>query len=257
MATTERFSVHAAELLAKKYAKIKSEKQFAQTFWRDLFQQLCGVDDMLATGIEFEFPVRSHDTGVIKFIDVLWPGIVLVEHKSAGENLDKAEQQARDYLISLEAAKRPPVIILCNFISFRIIEVLAGKSVEFALSDLPQHVGRFESIIGDAGVASARIEVEADTKAANLMSELFVQFEKAGYTGHEVSVFLVRILFLLFGDDTSMWRRTERGLFADVVANSPEDGTGLGAILQELFMTVNTPRDARPSTLPESLSGFP
>ncbi len=254
---TERYSIHEAELLVKKYAKITSEKQFAQTFWRDLFQQLCGVDDLLATGIEFEYPVRSHESGTIKFIDVLWPGIVLVEHKSAGENLDKAEQQARDYLISLEAAKRPPVIILSDFANFRIIEVLAGKSVEFTLGDLPQNVGRFEAIIGDAGVGASRVEVEADTRAANLMSELFVQFEKAGYTGHDVSVFLVRILFLLFGDDTTMWRRTERGLFSDAVKNSPEDGTGLGAILQELFVTLNTPRETRPSTLADSISGFP
>ena len=254
---SERYSVHEAELLAKKYAKITSEKQFAQSFWRDVFQQLCGVDDLLAAGIEFEYPVRSYETGNVKFIDVLWPGVVLVEHKSAGEDLDKAEQQARDYLISLEPAKRPPVIILSDFASFRVIEVLAGKSAEFALSDLPQNVARFESIIGDAGVGATRVEVEADTKAANLMSELFIQFEKAGYTGHEVSVFLVRILFLLFGDDTSMWRRSEHGLFGDVIRNSPEDGTGLGAILQELFLTLNTPRDKRPSTLAESMSGFP
>jgi hypothetical protein len=255
--TTARYSTHAAQLLADKYAKVTSEKQFAQSFWRDLFQQLCGVDDLLATGIEFEYPVRSHESGTIKFIDVLWPAVVLVEHKSAGENLDKAEQQARDYLISLEPAKRPPVIVLSDFTKFRIIEVLAGHSVEFSLTELPQNVGRFESIIGDAGAASARIEVEADTKAAQLMSELFVSFEKSGYTGHEVSVFLVRVLFLLFGDDTAMWRRTERGLFSDIIHNSSEDGTGLGAMLQELFQTLNTPREKRPSTLAESMSGFP
>jgi hypothetical protein len=255
--TTERYSLHAAQLLAEKYAKVTSEKQFAQSFWRDLFQQLCGVDDLLATGIEFEFPVRSHESGTIKFIDVLWPAVVLVEHKSAGENLDKAEQQARDYLISLEPAKRPPVIVLCDFTKFRIIEVLAGNSVEFSLAELPQNVARFESIIGDAGSSSARIEVEADTKAAQLMSDLFIAFEKSGYTGHEVSVFLVRVLFLLFGDDTSMWRRTERGLFSDIIHNSPEDGSGLGAMLQELFQTLNTPRESRPATLAESMSGFP
>jgi hypothetical protein len=254
---TERYSIHAAQQLASKYAKVTSEKQFAQSFWRDLFQELCGVHDLLATGIEFEYPVRSHETNTVKFIDVLWPTVVLVEHKSAGEDLDKAEQQARDYLISLDAAKRPPVIVLSDFTKFRIIEVLAGKSVEFALSELPQNVSRFESIIGDAGASAARVEVEADTKAASLMSDLFVQFEKAGYTGHEVSVFLVRILFLLFGDDTAMWRRTERGLFADLVDNSPEDGTGLGAILQELFLTLNTSREQRPATLAESMSGFP
>ena len=255
--TTTRYSSHAAQLLAEKYAMVTSEKQFAQSFWRDLFQQLCGVDDLLATGIEFEYPVRSHESGTIKFIDVLWPAVVLVEHKSAGENLDKAEQQARDYLISLEPAKRPPVIVLSDFTKFRIIEVLAGHSVEFSLAELPQNVGRFESIIGDAGVSAARIEVEADTKAAQLMSELFIAFEKSGYTGHEVSVFLVRVLFLIFGDDTAMWRRTERGLFSDIVHNSPEDGSGLGAMLQELFQTLNTPREKRPATLAESMSGFP
>lgn len=253
----ELYSVHEAELLAKKYAETTSEKSYAQTFWRDIFQQLCGVDDLLATGIEFEYPVRSHESGTVKFIDVLWPGVVLVEHKSARESLDKAEQQARDYLISLDAAKRPPVIILSDFAKFRIVEVLAGKSVEFALGDLPQNIGRFEAIIGDAGIGASRVEVEADTKAANLMSELFVQFEKAGYTGHEVSVFLVRILFLLFGDDTAMWRRTDKGLFSDVVNNSSEDGSGLGAILQELFVTLNTSREKRPTTLAESMSGFP
>lgn len=255
--TESLYSAHAAQQLAEKYSSITSEKQFAQSFWRDLFQQLCGVDDLLATGIEFEYPVKSHETGTTKFIDVLWPGIVLVEHKSAGEDLDKAEKQARDYLLSLTAAKRPPVIILSDFKRFRIIEVLAGKSVDFTLLELPQNLTRFEAIIGDAGVSSARIEVEADTKAANYMSDLFIQFEKAGYTGHEVSVFLVRILFLLFGDDTSMWRRTERGLFGDLIANSPEDGTGLGATLQELFSTLNTPKENRHKTLSESISGFP
>ena len=255
--TTERYSIHAAQLLAEKYAKVTSEKQFAQSFWRDLFGELCAIHDLIATGIEFEYPVRSHESGTIKFVDVLWPGVVLIEHKSAGENLDKAEQQARDYLISLEPAKRPPVIILSDFTKFRIIEVLAGKSVEFGLDELPQNLQRFEAIVGDAGVSAARVEVEADTKAAQLMSELFIAFEKSGYAGHDVSVFLVRVLFLLFGDDTAMWRRTERGLFSDIIHNSPDDGSGLGAILQELFQTLNTPRDNRPTTLAESMSGFP
>jgi hypothetical protein len=54
-----------------------------------------------------------------------------------------------------------------------------------------------------------------------------------------------------------MWRRSERGLFSDVVHNSSPDGTGLGAMLQELFTVVNTRKESRPSTLPQALSGFP
>jgi hypothetical protein len=254
---SERYSTHSAQTFANKYASITSEKQFAQSFWRDLFGQVCGIHDLLAVGIEFEYPVRSHVNGNIKFIDALWPGIALIEHKSSGEDLDKAEQQAREYLLSLETAKRPPVIILSDFSRFRIIEVLAGTSSEFALVDLPANVERLERIIGDAGVGASRVEVAADAHAANLMSELFIQFERAGYTGHDVSVFLVRILFLLFGDDTRMWKRTDRGLFADLILSSPTDGAGLGAMLQELFASLDTPRDKRPKTLSESLAAFP
>jgi hypothetical protein len=46
-------------------------------------------------------------------------------------------------------------------------------------------------------------------------------------------------------------------LFSDIIHNSPDDGSGLGAMLQELFQTLNTPRDNRPTTLAESMSGFP
>ena len=219
---------------------------------------VCGVSDLLASGVEFEYPVRSATTGTVGFVDVLWPGVVLVEHKSAGQDLDKAEKQARDYLISLPAALRPPVIIVCDFQRFRVIEVLAGTSVEFGLSDLPDHLERFDSIIDARGRGAAHTEVVADAHAAELMSRLYVAFEDAGYQGHAVSVFLVRVLFLLFGDDTQMWkRRGELGLFASLVNDSADSGAGLGGTIQELFQVLNQPRDARPSSLPDALADFP
>jgi len=54
----------------------------------------------MSAGIEFEYPVRS-ERGTINFIDVFWPGVLLVEQKSEGKSLDQAEKQARDYLIAL------------------------------------------------------------------------------------------------------------------------------------------------------------
>jgi hypothetical protein len=253
----QRFSVHASYELAEKYKDKTSEKQFAESFWVDFFKNICGIDDLLAAGIEPQFPVRDATTGNFGWIDIFWPGVLLIEHKSSGKSLDKAEQQARQYLISLNPIQRPPVIILCNFSTFRIVEVLAGKSFEFELRDLPENVHRFESIIGDAGSSAARVEFTVDVEAAKLMSDVYVQFEKSGYSGHEVSTLLIRILFLLFGDDTGMWKRTEKGYFSDLVHNSSEDGAGLGAILQELFFVLNTPVNERSPIITESLSGFP
>lgn len=252
MSTGERFSPHAARLIAQRYADVSAEKQYAQTFWRDIFTDLALMDTF--SKVEFEYPVRSHLTNTIKFIDVLWPGVVLIEHKSRGADLDKAEEQAREYLQSLDAVKRTPVIIVSDFARIRIVDTLAGTTAEFALKDLPDNVERFEAIIGSRGLGATHQEVTADTQAANLMAELFLSFEKAGYTGHETSVFLVRILFLMFAEDSRMMRRT---MFTTYVMSSPEDGTGLGAMLQELFQVLNTPKVDRRTTISTTLDEFP
>ncbi len=252
--TGERFGLHEARKFADKYATTSSEKQFAQTFWRDFFSQILRIDDLTGNGIEFEVPVRSHLSGKVKWIDVLWSGVLLIEHKSAGEDLDKAEQQAREYLLSLEQSKVPPVVIVCDFARFRILEILAGTSHEFALSELPSNLERLQAVFGNRGINSTAVEISADTKAAKLMGNLFVEFEKAGYSGHETSVFLVRVLFLLFAEDTRMMRK---GIFTNYVAESPSSGTGLGAMLQELFDILDTQKSVRPSTTPETLLDFP
>jgi hypothetical protein len=251
------FSLYQARLFADKYKDASSEKQLGQSFWRDFLTSVCGVSDLLAAGIEFEYPIRMASTQAIGFADVFWPNVLLVEHKSAGFDLDKAELQARDYLTSLDPTKRPPVFIVCNFSTFRLVEVFAGTSLEFPIQELPEHLQRFEAILGGYTKGVSHLEVSADSKAASLMAELFVEIERAGFEGHAVSVFLVRILFLLFGDDTNLWMRGEKGLFETLVESSPTDGAGLGGLIQELFQVLNTPREERPKSLHPKLANFP
>ena len=257
MFKNEEPSLHRARLFAQKYAGATSEKQLGQSFWRDFFVSVIGVSDLLVTGIEFEYPIRSKTTGTIQFIDCLWAGVVLVEHKSAGKDLDAAERQARDYLEALPGHLRPPTVIVSDFRTIRIVQVLRGSSHEFALSELPSNLDRLHDVMSYDGNASAEPRVEADKGAVKLMSELFNQFEKARYGGHELSVFLIRILFLNFGDDTRMWKYTPDGLFGSLIQNTQVDGTGLGGAIQELFQVLNTPEKDRPSTLSPALADFP
>jgi hypothetical protein len=256
MSETEQISSHSARLFADKYQDATSEKQLGQSFWRDFFLTVVGVSDLLVAGIEFEFPIRGK-TGTIKFIDCLWPGVVLVEHKSAGKDLDVAEEQARDYLEALPTHLRPPTLIVSDFRAIRIVNILRGSSHDFPLTELPENLDRVHAVIAYDGATSAEPRVEADKKAVKLMGELFIQFEKAGYEGHELSVFLIRILFLNFGDDTRMWKYTPEGLFGASIQDTYPDGTGLGGRIQELFQVLNTPRDKRPSTLSPALVDFP
>jgi hypothetical protein len=58
-----QFSLYEAKVFARKYANAKSEKQLDQSFWRDFFIDVCGVSDLLAKGIEFQYPIRLVTTG--------------------------------------------------------------------------------------------------------------------------------------------------------------------------------------------------
>jgi hypothetical protein len=256
MTETEGYSAKNARDFATKYASAESEKQLGQSFWRDFFLSVVGVSDLLVAGIEFEYPIRS-SKGNIQFIDCLWSGVVLIEHKSAGKNLDEAEEQARDYLESLTPHLRPPSIVVSDFKKIRVVQVIRGTSYEFALADLPDNLDRIKAVIAFDGASAAEPRVEADKKAVTLMGDLFKEFDKAGYGGHELSVFLIRILFLNFGDDTRMWKFTPEGLFGSYVKNTFPDGSGLGGRLQELFQVLNTPAEKRPATLSPALAGFP
>ena len=256
MTDSERFSAKSARDFATKYASATSEKQLGQSFWRDFLLSVAGVPDLLVAGIEFEYPVRSVK-GNINFIDCLWAGVVLIEHKSAGKNLDAAEQQAREYLEALTPQLRPPTIIVSDFKTIRVVEVIKGSSYEFLLSELPDHLDRMMSVIAFEGANAAAPRVEADKEAVKLMGDLFREFHKAGYGGHELSVFLIRILFLNFGDDTRMWKFTPEGLFGSYVKSTFPDGSGLGGRLQELFQVLNTSPDKRPKSLSPALTDFP
>src|SRR5665213_2395874 len=70
------------------------EQADKQTFWNEFFNIFGISRRVVAT---FEEPVRriSGSTG---FIDLFWPGKLLVEHKTAGHLLDTAESQAFAYI---------------------------------------------------------------------------------------------------------------------------------------------------------------
>ncbi|WP_017793001.1 class I SAM-dependent DNA methyltransferase [Leucobacter salsicius] len=245
----------AAKTFADKWAAVKNEKQYGQSFWTRFFTEIVGVSDLLVAGIEFEFPVKNVETGKTQFIDVLWGGIALIEHKSAGKDLDKAEVQARQYLVSLPHKLRPPYVVLSDFARFRIIDVLRGESIEFTLEELPKNLDRINAVFKDYSKRATINETVADKKAVEKMATLYLEFEKAGYEGHDLSVFLVRVLFLLFGDDTNMWVRPKA--FQQIVEDSDESGSDLGGLIHQLFDVLDREKERRPQTLPPEFSLFP
>jgi type I restriction-modification system DNA methylase subunit len=247
-------SQSAAIAFADKWKSYTEEKRYADSFWRDFFRLLCGVEDTELAGVEFQKPVKSSISGNQEYIDVYWKNVALIEHKSAGENLDKAELQARGYWLSLPPGYRPKTIIISDFLNFRLIDVALNRTHDFPLSKLPENIHRFEAIISGNRTRISEEEITVDQVAAKLMANLYLELEDHGFEGHETSIFLIRILFLLFGDDTGMWTKNT---FLKLVMGTKEDGTDIGPKLDRLFEVLNTSEDKRPKDLGDDFKSFP
>src|SRR5207247_4823419 len=79
---------------SRRWAGTISETAEKQTFWNEFFQVFGLPRRLVAT---FEEPVRLI-SGQYGHIDLFWKRTLLVEHKSAGQNLGKAQAQAFQYI---------------------------------------------------------------------------------------------------------------------------------------------------------------
>ncbi|MGX9688689.1 DNA methyltransferase [Deinococcus wulumuqiensis] len=252
MLTWNEIRTRAAHFAAT-YADERDENAGAQSFWND-FLDVYGVDRRRVA--RFEQRVRGLQTGSGRGrIDMLWPGLFLAEHKSRGEDLDAAYQQALGYVEALEAHQRPQHVTLSDFARLRLYDLAAGTHTEFPLTELPQRVEAFGFLIGKQ-MRHQQPSDPVNVKAAQEMGKLHDQLEASGYTGHALELLLVRLLFLLFADDTGLF--DQRGVFYDLLADSTRsDGSDTGLMLVRLFQVLNTPLDERQTTLPPEYQVFP
>ena len=125
----------------------------------------------------------------------------------------------------------------------------------FPLADLPAHVQKFGFILGVERRAF-RDQDPVNIAVAEKMGELHDALEASGYRGHDLERFLVRLLFCLFADNTGIFE--PRDIFLDLLERrSVADGRDLGALIAQLFQTLDTPADERPATLDPDLAQFP
>lgn len=252
MLTWNEIRTRAAQF-AERWQGATKENAEAQTFWNE-FLAVYGVDRRRVAA--FERKVKGLEKGSGRGrIDLLWPGLFMAEHKSKGRDLGEATQQALEYVQVLEEHERPQWVAVSDFGQVRLEEVATGEAHQFALDELPRQVERFAFLIGKQ-LRHQRESDPVNVKAAQQMSKLHNLLEDSGYTGHALEVLLVRLLFLLFGDDTGLW--DERGLFYDLLADhTRSDGEDTGSVLGRLFQVLDTSTGSRQANLPEWLNAFP
>jgi len=257
---------HNAIRFARDWAGAKGEAAEKQTFWNEFFEVFGLKRRLLAT---FEEPVKNL-SGDYDYIDLFWRGILLVEHKSSGKDLGKAESQAFQYIQELISAGRfdevPRYVIVSDFARIALHDLepddqrklpLLGRvhTIEFWLADFHRHIHALAFI---PGYKQHKFEDQdpINLKAVGILGNLHDTLEFGGYAGHELERFLVRILFCLFAEDTGIF--DEREAFRLYIENRTKpDGSDLGLHLARLFDVLNTPPEKRQKNLDETLAAFP
>lgn len=258
---------HRAIAFSNAWAGVKSEQAEKQTFWNEFFEVFGIKRRLVAT---FEEPVHKI-SGQYGFIDLFWSGKVLVEHKSRGGDLGKAQSQAFRYIQDLARDGRmdeiPRYVIVTDFARIalhdlepddqRVLPLFdTGRAVtvEFPLSELHKHIHLLAFIAGYTQHKFADHD-PINIQAVGIMGKLHDALEAGGYSGHKLERFLVRVLFCLFAQNTGIF---EPQSFEDYLVNrTAADGSDLGLHLARLFEVLDTPPEARQKNLDETLSAFP
>lgn len=240
-----------AAKFAELYRNAEREEAEAQSFQTD-FLNVLGIDRRRVA--IFEKKVKCMDGGN-GYIDLFWPGHILIEMKSRGKDRVAAYEQARRYALSLKPGEMPRLILICDFQTWDVYDLENGAALtSFTLEQLPDYIHLFLFLAG----YERRQYVEEDPvniKAAELMGELHDRLKAIGYTGHVLEVYLVRLLFCLFADDTGIF---ERDHFLNYLRNcTTEDGRDLAPLLAELFQVLNTPESQRFCTRNSLLLALP
>ena len=227
------------------------EKGETQSFYNDFFE-VFGVRRRSVARYEEHVAKLDNRFG---FIDLFWPGVLLVEQKSAGRDLEAAYGQAGEYFDALPEHERPRYILVSDFRTFELHDLSERAIVSFPLAELPAHVEDFGFIVG-VQRRTFRDQDPANIEAAELVGRLHDALDDAGYRGHDLERFLVRVVFCLFADDTGVFEPRDI-LFDFLESRTRKDGTDLGPILAQLFQVLNTTEGDRTATLDEELARFP
>src|SRR5207302_2660032 len=140
-----------AAKFAEEWKDAHYERGESQTFYNEFFEVFGMTRRRVAS---FEEPVRllGEKRG---FVDLFWKGVLLVEQKSAGFNLEKAKTQAFDYFPGITERELPRYVLVSDFQTFELYDLDDNRTVRFALFQLHEHVEDFAFILGVQNARSA------------------------------------------------------------------------------------------------------
>ncbi|GHU23017.1 methylase [Spirochaetia bacterium] len=239
------------------------EKAEAQTFEAG-FLNVFGVDRRKVALFEHEVHFGTDEGDLFDgasggggrgYIDLLWKGHIIIEMKTPGKDLNKAFEQAKAYTLTLPQKEMPKAILTSDFLNFQYYDLEDNaKLYQFTLEELPDHIELFSFLAGYKDVVYKPID-PVNIEAAERMGRLHDRLRDIGYSGHQLEMYLVRLLFCLFADDTGIFDQHKIFLKYIIERTNP-DGSDLALHLHKIFETLNRPADKRLKIIDEQLNRF-
>jgi len=149
-------------------------------------------------------------------------------------------------------------VVVTDYKTLLAIDTKTQDKLDCPISDLAKH---YDFFLPWAGMEKAQHANEnpADVKAAEKMAKLFDVIKKDNPDDspefiHGLNVFLSRLLFCYFAEDTHIFEDCQ---FTNAIdSHTQVDGSDLNTYLDNLFVVLNTPEKQR-ENLPEYLNAFP
>lgn len=223
------------------------EKGQAQLYWRDFFY-IFGVD--VHQVVLFEESVKKFD-GSPGFIDAFWKGKLIIEHKSLGKDLDLAYSQALDYLDQLPEEEIPDYVIVSDFQRIRLTNLLTKEETEIHIHELPSRIHLFDFIYMENSEETPQLALNLE--ASRLLADLHEEILNDNYDEHSLELFMVRILFCLYAEDTAIFKPQQ---FKKLI-EKPNEAFRVGEDIQLLFRVLDQKKEDRQSNLPPEFQEFP
>ena len=228
-----------AVAFSKRWKDAKNEEAQAQSFLTD-FLRVFGIDDPEDIGdFEYKVPLKSGRTG---YIDYVWKSKIAIEMKSRGKNLDEAYHQLQAYMQSLPSEEIPDLWLVSDFENMRLYRRSSNQIINFKTKDLRKNIRLFADIAGYETERVSEDKIQVNVKAAEKMAKLHNGLKSFGYEGHNLEVYLVRLLFCMFADDTGIFTKDS---FYNYIEQSKEDGSDLSFRIFNLFDILNADEDTR------------
>ncbi len=96
-----------------------NEHAEAKTLWDEFFH-IFDIKRRRLASFEYHVKKINNKDG---YVDLFWPGNLIVEHKSLGKNLDKAHGQVMDYFHGIADRDLPKYILVSDFANFRLYDL--------------------------------------------------------------------------------------------------------------------------------------